>query len=58
MATFHRDDGRVRMFVKGAPDVLLARCSALRKGERRSIRPAGSDRSNTRRLRTRVCVDF
>ncbi len=26
MATFHRQDDRVHMFVKGAPDVLLARC--------------------------------
>jgi Ca2+-transporting ATPase len=28
MATFHHDDERVRMFVKGAPDVLLARASS------------------------------
>ena len=27
MATFHRDGERVHVFVKGAPDVLLARCS-------------------------------
>ncbi len=27
MATFHREDGQVRMFVKGAPDVLLALCT-------------------------------
>ena len=27
MATFHHDAGVVRMFVKGAPDVLLARAS-------------------------------
>ena len=27
MATFHRDDGHVRLFVKGAPDVLLGRCT-------------------------------
>ncbi|MDX1693312.1 MAG: HAD-IC family P-type ATPase [Ketobacteraceae bacterium] len=27
MATFHRDGQNVRMYVKGAPDVLLARCS-------------------------------
>lgn len=27
MATFHRDGDRVLMFVKGAPDVLLGRCS-------------------------------
>jgi len=29
MATFHRDGERVRMFVKGAPDLLLARCTAV-----------------------------
>ncbi|MDP2816889.1 MAG: calcium-translocating P-type ATPase, PMCA-type [Polaromonas sp.] len=27
MATFHQEDGQVRMFVKGAPDVLLALCT-------------------------------
>jgi Ca2+-transporting ATPase len=27
MATFHRDGDRIRVFVKGAPDVLLARCT-------------------------------
>ncbi|MDX1253473.1 MAG: cation-translocating P-type ATPase [Gammaproteobacteria bacterium] len=27
MATFHRDGDEVRVFVKGAPDVLLARCA-------------------------------
>ena len=26
MATFHRDGDRIQLFVKGAPDVLLARC--------------------------------
>ena len=30
MATFHRDADRVRVFVKGAPDVLLARCTHWR----------------------------
>jgi Ca2+-transporting ATPase len=29
MATFHREDDTVRIFVKGAPDVLLGRCSSL-----------------------------
>ena len=29
MATFHRDGDNVRIFVKGAPDVLLGRCSSL-----------------------------
>jgi len=27
MATFHRDGDQIRVFVKGAPDVLLARCT-------------------------------
>jgi magnesium-transporting ATPase (P-type) len=27
MATFHRDASVIRLFVKGAPDVLLERCS-------------------------------
>ena len=27
MATFHRDGGQIQVFVKGAPDVLLARCT-------------------------------
>ena len=30
MATFHRDGDRIQVFVKGAPDVLLARCSQSR----------------------------
>jgi P-type Ca2+ transporter type 2C len=29
MATFHQEDGQVRMFVKGAPDVLLALCTQV-----------------------------
>ena len=29
MATFHRGDAQVRMFVKGAPDVLLALCARV-----------------------------
>ena len=29
MATFHQDGDRVQVFVKGAPDVLLARCTKL-----------------------------
>ena len=29
MVTFHHDGERVRVFVKGAPDVLLARCAAV-----------------------------
>jgi Ca2+-transporting ATPase len=33
MATFHRDGDRIRMFVKGAPDVLLARCTRWRVGD-------------------------
>jgi P-type Ca2+ transporter type 2C len=30
MATFHRDGEQAKVFVKGAPDVLLARCSTWR----------------------------
>ncbi|MEO8298814.1 MAG: HAD-IC family P-type ATPase [Burkholderiales bacterium] len=30
MATFHRDGDQVQLFVKGAPDVLLPRCSTWR----------------------------
>ncbi len=30
MATFHRDGDQVKVFVKGAPDVLLARCTSWR----------------------------
>lgn len=32
MATFHRDGHRIRVFVKGAPDVLLARCTRWQVG--------------------------
>ncbi len=32
MASFHRDGDRVKVFVKGAPDVLLARCTSWRSG--------------------------
>jgi Ca2+-transporting ATPase len=32
MATFHREDGCVCLFVKGAPDVLLARCTRVLDG--------------------------
>jgi Ca2+-transporting ATPase len=32
MATFHREDDHVHVFVKGAPDVLLARCDRWRAG--------------------------
>lgn len=30
MATFHRDGDRIQLFVKGAPDVLLTRCTRWR----------------------------
>jgi Ca2+-transporting ATPase len=33
MATFHRDGERVRMYLKGAPDVLLARCTSYLSGD-------------------------
>jgi Ca2+-transporting ATPase len=32
MATFHREGDQVKVFVKGAPDVLLARCATWRAG--------------------------
>lgn len=32
MATFHRDGDQIRVFIKGAPDVLLARCTRWRVG--------------------------
>ena len=38
MATFHRQDDQVHVFVKGAPDVLLARCERwLVDGEERPL---------------------
>jgi P-type Ca2+ transporter type 2C len=41
MATFHRDAERVRLFVKGAPDVLLARCSSWHvAGSQQAMDPA------------------
>ncbi len=33
MATFHGDGGQIQVFVKGAPDVLLARCSTWRAAQ-------------------------
>jgi Ca2+-transporting ATPase len=33
MATFHRDGDRIQLFVKGAPDVLLARCTRWKVGD-------------------------
>ena len=40
MATFHSLGDQVRLFVKGAPDVLLARCNSwLVAGEERSLDP-------------------
>jgi len=44
MATFHRQDGRVHMFVKGAPDVLLMRCERWLVGG--ADRPLDADRRN------------
>ncbi len=32
MATFHREGDQIRLFVKGAPDVLLARCTRCTTG--------------------------
>lgn len=49
MATFHRKDGRVHVFVKGAPDVLLARCShRLCNGEILPVDEVERQRINTR----------
>lgn len=40
MATFHRQDDQVHLFVKGAPDVLLARCDRWLVGdEHRPLNP-------------------
>ena len=40
MATFHRRGDRVHVFVKGAPDVLLARCEhSLAGNEERALHP-------------------
>ena len=48
MATFHEmeDDGRkvVRCFVKGAPDVLLARSSPMPRRRRLARSPSDDDR--------------
>lgn len=33
MATFHRDGHQIKIFVKGAPDVLLSRCKHWQSGE-------------------------
>ncbi len=42
MATFHRDADEVKVFVKGAPDVLLARCSSIHvKGSVQALDAAG-----------------
>ena len=47
MATFHRQDDQVHMFVKGAPDVLLARCErSLVGGEDRPL--SSADRQTDR----------
>ena len=50
MATFHRDGGQVRLFVKGAPDVLIARCSNWRVG--------GSEQSLDARHRQQIEADY
>jgi P-type Ca2+ transporter type 2C len=46
MATIHREDDRVHVFVKGAPDVLLARCDRWRAG--------GDDRPLDTDMRDRI----
>ena len=48
MATFHREDDRVHVFVKGAPDVLLARCDrCLAGGDDRPLDADMRDRIDT-----------
>lgn len=45
MATFHRQDDEVLLFVKGAPDVLLARCDRwFVGGEEQLLNPEGRER--------------
>ena len=41
MATFHRENDDVRLYVKGAPDVLLARCERMLHGQ--DTRPLDAD---------------
>ncbi|MEK7323320.1 MAG: cation-translocating P-type ATPase [Pseudomonadota bacterium] len=43
MATFHRDGEDVRVFVKGAPDVLLARCTQVLMENQRPLTTAARD---------------
>ena len=54
MATFHHDGDTVRMFVKGAPDVLLARADrwldAARRGSRSTTAARAASRPRTTRL--------
>jgi P-type Ca2+ transporter type 2C len=55
MATFHRDGDRVQVFVKGAPDVLLARCSTLRCARSSS---AGSAQALDAPRRQQIDADY
>ena len=50
MATFHRDGEQVKLFVKGAPDVLLARCSSWHAG--------GSEQTLDASSRQRIDADY
>ena len=50
MATFHRDGDYVQVFVKGAPDVLLARCSQYRE--------AGREQPLDQTRRSRIDADY
>lgn len=50
MATFHREGENIRLFVKGAPDVLLARCDQFLGADREE--PLGSE------LRDRVNGEY
>ena len=51
MATFHEMDGVVRCFVKGAPDVLLARSSSVRGAAARAFPWRGRERKGAGRER-------
>ena len=54
MATFHADGEWVRVFVKGAPDVLLARCSTWQSGGPSAESPQPLDATR----RDRIDADY
>lgn len=60
MATFHRGGDHVTLFVKGAPDVLLARCATWRvAGSEKLLTSQAKVRSKRiiKRLANKVCAD-